>query len=101
MSGVAYLWSVMGMLTILRGYLPPELQNYVRQWFNKLLKMWSPDPYCRFYFHEVDNHRMNNLYRLVEMHLRAKQLHKQADDLYLSQYENANRVNYSLAGNAP
>lgn len=99
MSGVAYVWSVLGMLTILKGYLPPELQNYVRLWFNKLMKMWSPDPYCRFYFHELDGHRMNHLYRQVEMHLRAKQLTRQADDLYLSQDENAKRVNYSLAGN--
>ena len=99
MSGVAYAWSVMGMITILRGYLPPEFQNYVRHWLRQLVKFWKPDPYCRFYFHEVDARRhTNHLFRQVEMHLRAKHLIKDADDLFLSQDETAKKISYTLAG---
>ncbi|KAG0614372.1 hypothetical protein M758_6G171700 [Ceratodon purpureus] len=99
-SGVAYAWSLMGMLTIIRGYLPPEFINYVKHWIKKIVrKLCSPDPYCRFHFHELDSRRRtNHLYRQVEMHLRAKHLIKDADDLYLSQEEAAKKISYTLAG---
>ena len=101
MSGVAYAWSLMGVLTIIRSYLPPEFTNFMKHWIKKLVKkFWSPDPYCRFHFHELDSRRRtNHLYRQVEMHLRAKHLIKDADDLYLSlQDESAKKISYTLAG---
>lgn len=100
MSGVAYAWSLMGMITIIRGYLPPEFTNYVKHWLKKLAKrFWKSDLYCRFHFHELDSRRRtNHLYRQVEMHLRAKQLIKDADDLHLSQDESAKKISYTLAG---
>lgn len=100
MSGVTYVWSLMGMATIVCGFLPQELKHFMKLWMHKLIKkLWSTDPYCRFHFHELDGRgRTNHLYRQVEMHLRSKQLIKDADDLYLSQEESAKKINYTLAG---
>ncbi|KAG0626584.1 hypothetical protein M758_2G136500 [Ceratodon purpureus] len=100
MSSMAYVWSLMGLVTIIRGFLPPEFQNYMKLWMKKLMKkLWGSDPYCRFHIDELDSkRRTNNLYRVVEMHLRAKHLIEDADDLHLSQEENAKKISFTLGG---
>jgi hypothetical protein len=105
-SSMTYLWSVMGLITIIRSILPPEFQNFLKLWTKKLIeklmkKLWGSDPYCRFHIDELDGRsRTNNLYRVVEMHLRSKNLVEHADDLHLSQEENAKNISFTLAGEA-
>lgn len=101
MSGMTYVWSLMGLLTIIKGFLPPEVTNFMKHWLKKLMKkLWASDPYCRFHIDELDSkRRTNNLYRVVEMHLRAKHLMEEADDLRLSQEETAKKISFALSGN--
>lgn len=102
MSAMAYVWSLMGLVTIIRGFLPPEFTLFMKLWTKKLMKkLWGSDPYCRFHIDELDSKRhTNNLYRVVEMHLRAKHLIEDADDLHLSQEESAKKISFTLAGEA-
>lgn len=99
MSAVTYMWSLMGMMTLIQRFLPQEFTNYLKHHVKKVLrKFWKKDKYCRFHFNELDSkRRTNHLYRVVEMHLRARQIVKGANDLRLSQEENATKISYTLA----
>lgn len=95
---MAYLISLFGFITIAKSFLPPELNDLLMKWWVKLIR--PVNPYCIFHIPEVGSNKQNDLYRVVQLHMRAAKLSKEADELVLSRDENDKEITFSLAGEA-
>lgn len=92
---MAYLISLFGFITIAKSFLPPELNDLLMKWWVKLIR--PVNPYCIFHIPEVGSNKQNDLYRVVQLHMRAAKLSKEADELVLSRDENDKEITFSLA----
>lgn len=93
---MSYMMSLLGFITLIRGFLPPELNDIVQKWWDKLIR--PVNPFCNFFVPENDASGMNDFYRVVQMHIRAANLSRDADQLILSREENGKEITYNLAG---
>lgn len=94
---MSYVMSSLGFITLIRGFLPPELKDIVQKWWDKLIQ--PVNPFCNFFVPENGaSGSMNNLYRVVEMHLSAANLCRGADQLSLYGKEKRKEITYNLAG---
>lgn len=96
---MAYFWSLMGMVTLVQRFLPPQVSKMIKSYLKKAWKFLSgAESYCSFQFPETTGRRSNHLYRVVQRHLQAKGLFRDADELCLSRDENEKGIHYNLAG---
>lgn len=95
---LSYLMSLLGFITLARSFLPPELNEFLVKWWEKLIK--PVNPFCVFHVPELESNITNDLYRVVQLHMRAAKLSKDADELVLSRDENEKDITFSLAGTA-
>lgn len=93
---MSYLMSLLGFITLARSFLPPELNELLVKWWEKLIK--PVNPFCNFHVPELESNITNDLYRVVQLHMRAAKLSKDADELVLSRDENEKEITFSLAG---
>lgn len=92
---MSYLMSLLGFITLARSFLPPELNELLVKWWEKLIK--PVNPFCNFHVPELESNITNDLYRVVQLHMRAAKLSKDADELVLSRDENEKEITFSLA----
>lgn len=93
---MSYLMSMLGFITLARSFLPPELNEFLVKLWEKLIK--PVNPFCSFHVPEMESNCTNDLYRVVQLHMRAARLSKDADELVLSRDENEKDITFSLAG---
>jgi hypothetical protein len=91
------LWSILGFISLLRGFLPREFTEMLEMWWSKLLR--PAKRFSQFQIPENDGSGMSNdLYRVVKLYLGAANLCTDADELVLSRKENDDDITYNLAG---
>ena len=94
---ISYVMSLLGFITLISGFLPRELNDIVKKWWDKLIR--PVNPFCVFFVRENDDAgSKNNFYRMVEMHLIAANLCRAADQLELYGKEKVKEITYNLAG---
>jgi hypothetical protein len=97
MDTMAWLWSLLGFFSLVRGFLPQELTEMLEKWWNALLR--PANPYAHFHIPDDGISGVtNDLYRVVQLYLIAANLCSAADELILSRDENEEGITYSLAG---
>jgi hypothetical protein len=90
------LWSILGFISLLRGFLPREFTEMLEMWWSKLLR--PAKRFSQFQIPENDGSGMSNdLYRVVKLYLGAANLCTDADELVLSRKENDDNITYNLA----
>lgn len=92
---MSYVMSLLGFLTLARSFLPPELNEWIVKMWEKLIK--PVNMFCVFHVPELESNCTNDLYRVVQLHMRAARLSKDADELVLSRDENEKEITFSLA----
>jgi len=90
------LWSILGFISLLRGFLPREFTEMLEMWWSKLIR--PAKRFSQFQIPENDGSGMSNdLYRVVKLYLGAANLCTDADELVLSRKENDDDITYNLA----
>ena len=101
MMDMSYLMSLLGLIILARSFLPRAMKESLARWWAKLIKPVDQaklmNPFCVFQVPEFESNISNDLYRLVHLHMRAKELIKHADELVLSRQERESAISFGLA----